>query len=697
MTKEFENFYSGFRSDIIDLANSDEGYPQKEQAFTAIVTEDLSQAGILESPDVCYFEQGSGNMLKKANAYSVPEEDTSLDLLITLYHGKNKPETINNQDIERAFNQLARFLKAGLDGHHENTEPGSEAFQMLHRIYGLKDEIDRVRFFLITDAQISVRSDKRKKDNINGLPVSYEIWDVERIFRFRSQSATHDPVELDLSDLPNGGLACTSTNNINSGYKTLCAIIPGSVLAALYDEYGQRLLELNVRSYLQARGKINQGILETLYDQPERFLAYNNGITIVAEELRTGKLKDGTPGITAIKGLQIVNGGQTTASIHKSSKPEKSGKYKGLTADLERVSVQAKITVIDSIQFDELVPLISKFSNTQNKVTEVDLRANHPFHTGFERICNKTWAPGEKSIWFYERARGSYQTLKAREATTPKQKKDFEDKYPTSQKFGPMDLAKYNNCWHQHPHIASKGGQKSFVYFMQGIGKKDDNWEPTEEEFKNQIGSTILYKSVHKISRQIGYKGQQVHCCNYTVALISQKTAKRINLKAIWDKQSISEALKEMILDWAPQIMEKMAESAGTGNPTEWYKKPECWQEIKKMDLTISRQVNKELLKVGGSTAETGSDGGNTKKRKKKVQNLSSEDQNNIARCREVSSQRWLEIIEWGKRTDKLEKKQIGIAGTMASMAVSGWPDDKPSKAQAWHGAKMLEMAEKDS
>ena len=164
MSKEFNQFYSSFRSDIIDLANSDEGYPQKEQAFTALVTDDLSQAGILESPDVCYYEQGTGNTLKKANAYSVPDEDSSLDLVVTIFHGNAQPVTLNNQALERAFNQLGRFLKAGLEGHHEKTEPGSEAFQMLHCIHSLSDTIDRVRFLLITDGKVSVRTEKRKKE-----------------------------------------------------------------------------------------------------------------------------------------------------------------------------------------------------------------------------------------------------------------------------------------------------------------------------------------------------------------------------------------------------------------------------------------------------------------------------------------------------------------------------------------------------
>src|SRR6185436_11053274 len=160
-------------------------------------------------------------------------------------------------------------------------------------------------------------------------------------------------------------------------FQTWVAVFPGTLLAALYDEHGSRLLELNVRSYLQARGKVNKGILETLRNKPEDFIAYNNGITVVAEEVVSGKLQDGSNGVLGLKGMQVVNGGQTTASIHRA--------WKDFETDLSCVYVQGKITVVAPSRFQEVVPLISKYSNTQNKVTESDLRANHQFHVGIER------------------------------------------------------------------------------------------------------------------------------------------------------------------------------------------------------------------------------------------------------------------------------------------------------------------------
>ena len=200
---------------------------------------------------------------------------------------------------------------------------------------------------------------------------------LERFRRLRESGTIYEPLDVDLRTLPGGGLPSVRLDTGSKSFQTWVTVFPGMVLADLYDEHGSRLLELNVRSYLQARGKVNKGILETLRDCPEDFMAYNNGITVVAEEVVTGDLEGGHRGILALKGMQIVNGGQTTASIHRAAKE--------FAADLSRVFVQGKITVVDPIRFQDVVPLISKYSNTQNKISTSDLSANHAFHVGMER------------------------------------------------------------------------------------------------------------------------------------------------------------------------------------------------------------------------------------------------------------------------------------------------------------------------
>ncbi|MDB2496358.1 AIPR family protein [Verrucomicrobiales bacterium] len=686
-------FFRDLQSEVMDFSmggGDGDSAGFKEGAFTSIVAEDLSAAGIVESPVSCYFETGPQTRRAKINGYSVPEDDTQLDLIFSLYGGGEEPLKLASKEVNQAYSQLTRGLEKALKGHHEHMEPGSDAFAMVHDIWSKREQFDRIRLLLLTDGVVVQRKESERKDSVGGYQVTYEIWDIERFRRFRSSGASHESIEVDLSHFPEGGVPCVQVANDDMGYATSAAVFPGKLLYELYDDYGQRLLELNVRSYLQARGKINGGILETLFEAPERFLAYNNGITIVAEEIDVGPLNNGDPGIRAIKGLQIVNGGQTTASIHRAGKGENGiARFRGKTADLEKVFVQAKVTVIERSQFDTLVPLISRFSNSQNKVSEVDLRANHPFHVGIERASRKTWAPGEQSMWFYERARGSYQTKKAAEASTPARKRDFEKRYPPSQKFSKEDLARYENCWHGEPHIVSRGGQKNFASFMTRVGNTEEGWVPAADEYRDLIGRAILYKQIQKTARDLQIPAFRANVVSYTMASIAHQTAKRIDLQTIWDNQKVSPALAETLEEWIPLIEREMVRSVGERNPTEWFKNKGCWDVVQTMDLPVSSALSGEL--IGGADVVVKKRG-----RGGKVMeiSLSVEDQNNIARCRELSSGEWHEIVEWGAETGSLKAWQSGIASTLSGYAAGGW-SKSPSPKQAKHGCAMIEAWKK--
>ena len=185
-------------------------------------------------------------------------------------------------------------------------------------------------------------------------------------------------------------------------------LVPGQVLRSIYSDFGSRLLETNVRSFLQARGKVNRGIRDTIAMEPERFLAYNNGITLTAEAV---ELHNGESGkvVTKLHGLQIVNGGQTTASLLASNRGR---------ADLAQVYVAAKLIEIEAGDVhDELVRNVSRYANSQNRISEADFSANDPFHVRIEELSRTTWAPAlegtqRQTKWFYERARGQYQDAK---------------------------------------------------------------------------------------------------------------------------------------------------------------------------------------------------------------------------------------------------------------------------------------------
>ncbi|MFN9489162.1 MAG: AIPR family protein [Betaproteobacteria bacterium] len=677
---DINEFHEQLQSDVIANSQGDgtaEGKSSRgefrENSFTYLVCEELSAVGVLESPSICHAEGGSGSFEYKVNGYGIPDEDSRLDLFVTLYFSDVAVQRLNSADIDKAYRRLVRFLNAAMTPKFQDTlEPGSEFAAMVSEIHDRREEFDRVQLILLTNAVVSTRKESERKESLKDLRLSYVIWDLERLRRLRSSGQAQEPISVDLTDLVPGGIPCIQTADSTLGYQTCVAIFPGSVLHALYDEFGARLLELNVRSYLQARGKINKGILETLIREPHRFLAYNNGITVVAESIDLSP--DGLH-LTGINGMQIVNGGQTTASIHRAKKES--------SADLAHVYVQGKVTVVSGDDFEHMVPEISRFSNTQNKVNEVDLRANHPYHVGIERVSRRQFAPGEQSKWFYERARGSYQTQRAKEARTPAERQRFDRMYPTNQRFTKEDLARYVNAWDGYPHIVSRGGQKNFLRFMESVPIAGKGWEPPLQEFKQIIGKAILYRQAQTLARELGISSFRVNIVTYTVALVAELAARRIDLERIWDAQSISEPLSNLIKGWLKMVETVLVDSVEGRNPTEWFKLEDCWKNLrdKARSWDMPDGVKKELVKIGNTSAENSSGAG--------VHDL----ENNIARCVAIPAETWFKIQVWGGETHKLLAWQIGIANTLAGYAAGGW-QRKPSEKQAKHGVKILEIAE---
>jgi hypothetical protein len=671
-----EQFYVELESDVIDCARgsgADSGGHAagfRENAFTRMMMDELSEAGVLESPETCHLEGGAGSTEFKVNGYALPDDEGRLDLVICLYFAEGEIQKVNASQVEKAFRRLMRFFGSALtDTFLKNVAPGSEAYAMVSSIYERQDDFDRVRLYLLTNGLVVARKSAEPVAKFKSYEISSEIWDLERFRRLRSVGLSYEPIEVDFERICRGGVPCVSVPDATLGYTTCAAILPGVLLHDLYDLYGGRLLELNVRSYLQARGKINKGILDTLMREPDRFLAYNNGITVVAEHIEFDKDRRH---ILALRGMQIVNGGQTTASIHRARKENKSS--------LDHVFVQAKLTVVPTEAFEEMVPLISRYSNTQNKVSEVDLGANNAFQIGVERISRKLWAPGEQWKWFYERARGSYQTERAKAGRTSASREKFDREYPGDKRFTKEDLARYSNLWNGLPHVVSRGGQKNFVAFMERVSPMDKGWEMPAGDFKTLIGKAIAFREALVLARSQGIPAFRTQVVNYTVAVVAEATARRIDLNSLWEAQSLPGPVRGMVESWLPLVSASIMGSAGDRNPTEWFKSDKCWKALKEdaASWDVPATVQKTLSRVAEPMEGT-------------VAGQATE--NNVARCIAVDAERWFKIQLWGSKTGELEAWQCGIANTLSGYAAGGWRR-KPSEKQARHGVEILRLAE---
>ncbi|HEX4286565.1 MAG TPA: AIPR family protein, partial [Terracidiphilus sp.] len=410
---------------------------------------------------------------------------------------------------------------------------------------------------------------------------------------------------------------------------------------------------------------------------PERFLAYNNGISATAEEVELTRGKDGHVSIEVIRDLQIVNGGQTTASIHRAEKEDK--------VDLSSVFVQAKISIVDPALKDEFVPLISKYANSQNAVREADFSANDSFHIEMERLSECTWCPGEQSRWFYERARGQYQVAKSREATTPARKRQFDERCPSTQKFEKTDLAKYAHSWQQLPHVVSKGAQKNFVEFMLRLKNLGEGWQPDSIYFREVVAQAILFKGAQRIVRKLKIPAYGANVVTYTISYLASRSAGRLDLQQIWEMQELPEGIASAIQSWAPRIYDELVAGSAGRNVTEWAKKEDCWRHIRSLVEEIPPSLDAMLKEFQpmpnvGAHASVG---------KTKVSRLESE---NISRVMQVSAEAWFQVSDWGRKTGNLKAWQSGIAHTLSGYASGGW-EKVPSAKQANQAVKILELA----
>jgi hypothetical protein len=417
------------------------------------------------------------------------------------------------------------------------------------------------------------------------------MYGIERLHRILGDGLTRDDIVLDVIGQGGKPLPCLKASLGGGDYDAYLTAMPATLLADVYEKYGTRLLELNVRAFLGIRGRktVNAGLRHTILEEPSHFLAYNNGIVATADEIEISNGAGGMPGITSLRGLQIVNGGQTTASLHRARKQDKS--------NLDGIVVSAKIIKVKADNLDTMVAAVSRSANSQNTVQPADFSANEPFHVTVETLANNTWLPDQKGRWFYERARGSYGAAETKASFRASEKRRFAAETPKQRRFSKTDLAKYLNAWGGRPDLVSFGNQKNFQSFMQGLKEQyPDGFEPDESWFRASIAKAILFRAVQGIVKAGKFPAYQANISAYTVACLSFKTGGRVDFECIWAHQAISAELGAMIEGWTGEIDRRLRATAKTRMPSEWAKKVECWEAIRDLPLKLPAPLPPELL-----------------------------------------------------------------------------------------------------
>ena len=371
-------------------------------------------------------------------------------------------------------------------------------------------------------------------------------------------------------------------------YDCYLAIVPGEILAKLYKEFSNELLESNVRAFLGQAGKFNKGIRDTIRQKPKMFLPYNNGISATAETVEIETVENQLI-ITKLNDFQIVNGGQTTASLYHTQK-----KYKD--ADLSKIFVQMKLTVIkDKEQKNIEVPNISRFANSQNKVSELDLSSNNPYFIQIESLSRKKYVVNSENrnqsfLWFFERAHGQYRETLNKQ--TPAQQRKFKEQNPSNLKFVKSDIAKYINAWELEPHYVSQGSQKNFIHYTKKIKELvDKNKLPGENFYKKFIANAIIFKQVDKLFGRkgvdaIGDTNLKAFTVAYTVSYFHFLTNNRIDLWKVYDEQKLNEDIISQLKKLIAFVFAHLQKEASGQLLSEYAKRETSWEKLKKIEYS---------------------------------------------------------------------------------------------------------------
>ncbi|SKB73538.1 AIPR protein [Arthrobacter sp. 49Tsu3.1M3] len=658
-----EEFHLNLKSDVRVRAEAENDFAAG--AFASLMAERLSDVEEVDSLQVLHYEgRGSNRQHLAIDGFDLDDTDGQISLAVVDWRDSEDIAVISTPDARKRLKALEYFLTESVQNFLEDAlEESSAAHQLARDLRSRGRNVSRYRLYLLTDARTSDRMKDVVSSELNGVPIEYHIWDLQRLHQVQESNSGRSEIEIDLEEWLPLGLPVLKTTGKSDDFVTYLASVPGDVIADLYGQYGSRLLESNVRSYLSARGMVNKGIKKTALTEPEMFLAYNNGITATATAVSVD-VASGMPVLRGIENLQIVNGGQTTASLYNLRK-ETSPK-----PDLSGIFVQMKLIVVDSAKAEEIVPDVARYANSQNKVSAADFFSNSPFHRRIEDHSRHVAAPAlaGKSYnvyWYYERTRGQYLNEKSRGGAT--HAKMFESQHPKSQVMTKTDVAKFELSWQQKPHVVSQGAQKSFMAFAASVA---ETWERSESDFnelyfKNVVARAIMFNTIRAdIANADWYeKGYLANIVTYTMAKIAREIEKQgrgylMDFNAVWAQQSLPQPVRDFAVHVGSLVLGALnSPDRPVNNVTEWAKRAECWNLVQQIPVILPESLLNTLVSPARQI-DRRRDAAATQKIDNGI--------NATMRVLQISPADWSEAISYGQQHRALTEKEISVLRLVA-------------------------------
>jgi hypothetical protein len=626
--------YFNYRNELLDQSKDDEGFIQ-ENLILSQVLPSMLDAKLIDSEDFTnsYFKSTADKL--KINAYSINESGERLQLFmidensINLSASEKDLMVSTKASYESQFKRCTSFHNKAIKGHlNDEIQDSSPVRPLVSSISSSKgaEQFDVVEIFLISltstvslrgatpqpnriefdDEEIVITYQKNNRERQKKeLIIKKRIIDLNFLYNVLISQGSREALTVDFVKLFGESINAIKAADEDYFESYLC-VLPASIISRLYKDFSTRLLEKNVRSFLQFRG-VNKGIRETIRKEPEKFVAYNNGLTITATSGDIS-LESGQSKLKSLTDFQIVNGGQTTATIYFTQKDG---------FDISKVKVMAKINVAKQATDDELEELISNistFSNAQSRVSKVDLRSRNPQLVRIKSLSESVMTPSGKK-WFFERAKGEFNT-KLRIAGSNKTR--LAKEYPTEKRFSKELMAKYYSAWGNQPHLVKKGGEKIFRYFIEKLTGEGEFKKPINVNrnfFEELIANIILFRRLEKIYGAGKNSMGQIRSAvvPYTLSILfsitdDDKKAPSFDLLKIWINERLENDLEvylTQLLKLVNELIKKYSESDDYG---EYSKKEQLWKvissckEIKDFVATNDTQVI--IKKYGISKSE---------------------------------------------------------------------------------------------
>ncbi len=553
--------YLKYRKDLLNDSKDEEGFVQQSLVLSQVIPS-LLEAKLIDSEDwsESYFAFNSENL--KVNGYSVNESGERLQLFlvdentIDINAEEEKLYISTKVHYDNQFKRVTKFLNKAIKGHlNDEIQDADPIRPLISKVSSSDgaDQFDVMEVFLLSatatvetrgefprpkridfeDETINISFTKNKEKIKKEILIIKKLIDLNFLHTVLISQGSREALKIDFRSTFNFRIEAIKAASEENFESYLC-VLPASILADLYKRYSSRLLEKNVRSFLEFRG-YNKGIRETIRVCPEKFIAFNNGITITSTVIDL-EIENGKTYIIALEDFQIVNGGQTTASIYFTKKD-------GFSID--KVKVMAKINVVKDISEEKLNDFINDiglYSNSQTKVSKVDFSSRNPQIDKLKALSDSVMTPSGKK-WFFEKSKGEFNT-KLRMAGNNKLR--IIKEYPKNLRFTKEQLGKYYTAWGAQPYIVKKGGEKVFRYFIEELNKIDID----RVFYENLISKIILFGELEKIYGQGKNSMGQIRSAviPYSLSVIyiytdGAKKGKQFNLSKIWKLEKLENDL----------------------------------------------------------------------------------------------------------------------------------------------------------